>query len=106
MVFKKFLADPLEVNIDTTPIDEDDLVRRIRELKPNITEERLEKILEDNRKTGFTIGSMLILMPKELREIKFLDLIHRVDEEGEVWHTFKVNGEGPYRISISNFGVK
>ncbi len=105
-MFKKILADPLEINIDTTPIDEDDLARRIRELKPNITKERLEKILEDNRNTEVNIGSMLVLMPKELRKTKFLDLIHRVDEEGEVWHTFKVNGKGPYRISISNLGVK
>ena len=104
-MFKKILADPLEINIDTTPIDEDDLARRIRELKPNITKERLEKILEDNRNTEVNIGSMLVLMPKELKKIKFLDLIHRVDEEGEEWHTFKVNGEGPYQISVCR-GVK
>ncbi len=105
-MFKKILADPLEIDIDTTPIDEDDLVRRIRELRPNITKECLDKILEDNRGMKINIGAMLILMPEELRKIEFLDLIHRVDEEGEVWHTFKVNGKGPYRISISNLGVK
>jgi len=105
-VFKKILADPLGINIDTTPIDENDLARRIRELKPNITKKRLEKILEENRNMEISIGSMLILMPKELRKTKFLDLIHRVDEEGEVWHTFKVNGEGPYKISISNLNVE